>query len=193
MAAAPQVRYTHAEYLPFERSAPVEHEFSVFDSDVRVRVKAANLTAYPDASVVCGRLAMDDEDQDAIVNPVLLVEVLSPSTEQYDRGEKLEAYKQLPSVVAAPMSRQYARVGGGERCGNDVPTAVFEHGKLAARCRLPEASGAVVAPGDNPLPVAGIFGGEHPAFVPEHRRSPNPTRKTANQLPAPCHASLCPR
>jgi Uma2 family endonuclease len=134
MTAAPQVRYTHAEYLAFERSAPVKHEFvrglilamaggkpehgaravrvtaaligqfrgrpySVFDSDVRVRVKAANLTAYPDASVVCGRLAMDDEDQDAIVNPVLLVEVLSPSTEQHDRGEKLEAYKQLPSVV----------------------------------------------------------------------------------------------
>ncbi len=57
-------------------------------SDVRVRVEATGFTSYPDASVVCGRLETDGVDRDAMVNPVLVVEVLSESTEAYDRGAK---------------------------------------------------------------------------------------------------------
>ena len=133
MTAAPRLHYTHPEYVAFERSSDVKHEFAgglilamaggkpehgaravrvttalaqqlrgrpctVFDSDVRVRIRAVNVTAYPDASVVCGRLETDAEDPDAVVNPVIVVEVLSPSTEEYDRGAKLDAYKLLPSL-----------------------------------------------------------------------------------------------
>jgi Uma2 family endonuclease len=71
----------------------------VFSSDVRVRVRETGLVTYPDLSVVCGRLETDTEDADTIVNPVLLVEILSPSTEGYDRGDKAAHYRRIPSLV----------------------------------------------------------------------------------------------
>jgi Uma2 family endonuclease len=67
-------------------------------SDVRVRVQATGLTTYPDVSVVCGEAKTDVEDPNAIVNPVVLVEVLSPSSEAYDRGEKFAHYRRIPSL-----------------------------------------------------------------------------------------------
>ena len=70
----------------------------VFSSDVRVRIRATGLTTYADASVVSGELQTDPEDQDAIANPLLVVEVLSPSTEAYDRGAKSAHYRQIPSL-----------------------------------------------------------------------------------------------
>jgi len=72
----------------------------VFTSDVRVRVEATGLGTYPDVSVVCGQMQTDPQDRkgSTIVNPVLLIEVLSPSTEDYDRGEKVFHYKQVPSL-----------------------------------------------------------------------------------------------
>ena len=70
----------------------------VFTSDLRVRVKTTGLSTYPDAAVVCGKSQRADDDPVAICNPQLIVEVTSPSTEQYDRGEKLRHYQQLPSV-----------------------------------------------------------------------------------------------
>ena len=71
---------------------------AVFTSDVRVRVAATGLDTYPDVTVVCGRLEHDSLDPNAIANPTLLVEVTSPSTEAYDRGEKLSHYKRIPSL-----------------------------------------------------------------------------------------------
>jgi len=70
----------------------------VFSSDVRVRIRGTGLATYPDASVVRGELQTDPEDQDAIANPLLVVEVLSPSTEAYDRGAKAAHYRQIPSL-----------------------------------------------------------------------------------------------
>jgi Uma2 family endonuclease len=67
-------------------------------SDLRVRVPATGLATYPDVTVVCGALERDPEDPNAIVNPTLLVEVLSDSTEAYDRGEKLAHYRLIPSL-----------------------------------------------------------------------------------------------
>lgn len=69
-----------------------------FTSDLRVRVPSTGLATYPDAAVICGRTQRASDDPLAVVNPVLLVEVTSPSTEDYDRGEKLRHYKELPSV-----------------------------------------------------------------------------------------------
>ncbi|HEX6097667.1 MAG TPA: Uma2 family endonuclease [Thermoanaerobaculia bacterium] len=71
---------------------------AVFTSDVRVRVTATGLDTYPDVTVVCGRLEYDSLDPHAIANPTLLVEVTSPSTEAYDRGEKLNHYRRIPSL-----------------------------------------------------------------------------------------------
>lgn len=72
----------------------------VYSSDLRVRVKATGLATYPDLTVVCGTLETDPEDRrgNTATNPTLLVEVLSPSTANYDRGEKLAHYKQIPSI-----------------------------------------------------------------------------------------------
>jgi Uma2 family endonuclease len=67
-------------------------------SDVRIRVTSSGLDTYPDVSVVWGHAERDAEDRNAIANPVVLVEVLSASTELYDRGEKLDHYKQIPSL-----------------------------------------------------------------------------------------------
>jgi Uma2 family endonuclease len=69
-----------------------------FPSDVRVRVQATGLGTYPDVSVVCGKLETDPEDANSIINPKVLVEVLSPSTEAYDRGQKFAHYKQISSL-----------------------------------------------------------------------------------------------
>ena len=69
-----------------------------YTSDLRVRIVATGLSTYPDAAVVCGPTERAEDDRLAVVNPVLLVEVTSPSTEDYDRGEKLRQYQHLPSV-----------------------------------------------------------------------------------------------
>jgi Uma2 family endonuclease len=81
----------------------------VYTSDLRVRVLATGLTTYPDVSVVCGTLETDVDDPHAIINPVLLVEVLSDSTEAYDRGEKSAHYRQLPSL------REYVLISQSHR------------------------------------------------------------------------------
>jgi Uma2 family endonuclease len=72
----------------------------VSSSDLKVRIEATDLTTFPDATVVCGDRVVSKKDANAVVNPTLLVEVTSPSTEDYDRGEKLNHYKQLESLCA---------------------------------------------------------------------------------------------
>jgi Uma2 family endonuclease len=72
----------------------------VFGSDLKVRVEASDLATFPDVSVVCAELETSAHDAHALVNPSLLVEVTSRSTEDYDRGDKLSHYKQLPSLRA---------------------------------------------------------------------------------------------
>ena len=67
----------------------------VFNSDLRVKVSASGLYTYPDASVVCGELQFDDARKDTLINPTVLVEVLSESTEKYDRGAKSGHYRQI--------------------------------------------------------------------------------------------------
>lgn len=70
----------------------------VLSSDVRVRVKATGMSTYPDLTVVCGAIEVEDDDKHGVVNPVLVVEVLSDSTEAYDRGAKAAHYRRIPSL-----------------------------------------------------------------------------------------------
>lgn len=72
----------------------------VFSSDLKVRVPATDLAAYPDLSIVWGPIERAADDPNAITNPRFLVEVTSPSTEEYDRGDKLSQYKQCASLEA---------------------------------------------------------------------------------------------
>jgi Uma2 family endonuclease len=71
---------------------------TAYDSVLRIRVSATGLYTYPDASVICGELEFDDQQRDTVLNPTLLAEVLSESTEAYDRGKKFGHYRQLASL-----------------------------------------------------------------------------------------------
>jgi len=79
-----------------------------YNTDLRIKVEATGLCTYPDLSVICGPLQFAAGTNDTVVNPTLLVEVLSDSTEAYDRGKKFEHYRQLPSL------RQYLLVSQNE-------------------------------------------------------------------------------
>jgi len=70
----------------------------VFSSDLRVRILETNRSTYPDLTVVCGRRETAPDDHEAIVNPTILLEVLSDSTEADDRGEKFAHYRRLASL-----------------------------------------------------------------------------------------------
>jgi len=69
-----------------------------FSSDQRVLVEATGLYTYPDIVVLCDPGTYDPADQDTLTNPTAIVEVLSPSTERYDRGAKFRNYQQIPSL-----------------------------------------------------------------------------------------------
>jgi Uma2 family endonuclease len=74
-----------------------EKPCKVFSSDVRLLVQANGLYTYPDAMVVCGPIEYAEGRNDTVTNPIVIVEVLSKSTREYDRGKKFELYRDLPS------------------------------------------------------------------------------------------------
>lgn len=76
----------------------MEGECRVATSDMRVKVTQIDSYFYPDVVVVCGEPRAEDDTFDTLLNPTLIVEVLSPSTEGYDRGEKFEHYQQIASL-----------------------------------------------------------------------------------------------
>jgi Uma2 family endonuclease len=79
-----------------------------YGSDLRVRVRATGLATYPDMTIVCGPRELDPDDANSVTNPTLVCEVLSPSTETYDRGEKFAHYKRIPTM------RQYVLVSADD-------------------------------------------------------------------------------
>ncbi len=70
----------------------------VFPSDMRLKIIATAQYTYPDVSGLCGDPDLTDDHLDTYTNPLFIVEVLSPSTERYDRGPKFDAYKTIPSL-----------------------------------------------------------------------------------------------
>ena len=70
----------------------------VYPSDMRVKVSETGLYTYPDITVVCGEAEVEDEHMDTLLNPILIVEVLSPSTEKDDRIVKFAHYRRLASL-----------------------------------------------------------------------------------------------
>lgn len=133
MQVADRHMLTEAEYLAFEETAPLRHEYvagevyamsggtqrhnrvclnmassllsrlsgqpcQVFMSDVKLRAAQENAYYYPDVMVTCAEQASAANESQVVSDPVLVVEVLSPSTETIDRREKLHAYRHLPSL-----------------------------------------------------------------------------------------------
>lgn len=81
----------------------------VLPSDMRVRIRAADRATYPDLFVVCGEPERDADDDHAVVNPTVIVEVLSDSSNDFDRTDKFAAYRRLASL------REYLLVSQRER------------------------------------------------------------------------------
>lgn len=89
-------------------------------NDMRVRVTPTDLYVYPDVVVVCGEPRFADDTFDTLLNPTVIIEVLSPSTEAYDRGQKFEFYRSLESLAEYVMIasqrisvERYTRQPGG--------------------------------------------------------------------------------
>ena len=97
-----------------------------FQSDQRVRILATGKATYPDASMVCGPIEGDPADPTGatITNPMLIVEVLSPSTEQEDRGSKWQHYQLVPSLPEYILvSQSHQRV----ECYRRLPSGGWEY------------------------------------------------------------------
>jgi Uma2 family endonuclease len=126
-----------------------------FSSDLRVKVEATGTYTYPDLSVVCGKAEVEDDHGDTLLNPTVLVEVLSPSTEAYDRGAKFEHYRRLASL------RDYVLIS------QDRPLVeVFSRGSRQAWSYVaydgPEATALLPAIGCT-LELAALYEGVEPA------------------------------
>ena len=93
----------------------------VYPSDMRLNVSVTGLYTYPDVTVVCGTPRLADQHKDILLNPTVLIEVLSDSTEAYDRGRKAEHYRRIESLQAyllvsqaTPRIEKYRRQGERE-------------------------------------------------------------------------------
>ncbi len=71
----------------------------VFVADLRVKVDQTGLYTYPDLEIVCGTPEYAPENRDTLINPTVIIEVLSDSTERYDRTTKFRHYKKMPSLM----------------------------------------------------------------------------------------------
>jgi Uma2 family endonuclease len=79
----------------------------VYSTDLRIRVSPEDLYTYPDVVVVCDQPQFSDQRGDTLTNPLLIVEVLSKSTSNYDRGEKFEQYRLLASLKEYVLIAQH--------------------------------------------------------------------------------------
>jgi Uma2 family endonuclease len=133
--------YAHGQIVPNLgaelRQGLKSRDYSVTTSVVRLRVSPRGFYTYPDIAVVCGSPQFADDQADTLLNPTLLVEVLSPSTEAHDRGFKFAQYRQLDSLQEYALVSQteprveiFRRQGAkewvlSEACGLDA-TCRFE-------------------------------------------------------------------
>jgi Uma2 family endonuclease len=141
--AAVRTGLSPQEYLDFERSSPLRHEYAdgelfamaggtlehsaiaanilgelrnalrgrgcrVLTSDMRIKIAATRRYVYPDGAVICARPEFEDEQRDTLLNPRVIVEVLSDSSEAYDRGDKFAQYRTLPSLEEYVLASQKA-------------------------------------------------------------------------------------
>jgi Uma2 family endonuclease len=135
-AIAPQLRAGSCQGLP---------------SDMRVHIPATGLFTYPDVIVVCGQPQLLDGRNDTLLNPTLIIEVLSPSTEAYNRGRKFEHYRSLDSL------REYLLVSS-ERVSVDLFTRQPDGKWLLASADRLDASLELESVGAT-LALADLYGG----------------------------------
>lgn len=101
----------------------------VYPADMRVKIPETGLFTYPDLSVMCGEAQFADDTFDTLLNPVVIVEILSPSTESYDRGKKFQHYREIPSL------REYVLVA------QDSPRIEYYHRRDDGGWEFTDAAG----------------------------------------------------
>lgn len=117
-----------------------------FSSDMKVRAGDASLYAYPDLTLVCGEPRFHNEHVDVLTNPSVIFEVLSRSTEAYDRGEKFERYKTIETLTDyvlvsqdAPRLEHFLRRPDGTWSRSEAGGLESSLGIASVNCRLPLA------------------------------------------------------
>jgi Uma2 family endonuclease len=118
-----------------------------YDADLRVRTPSG-LATYPDVTVVCGPAERHRQDEQSVTNPKVIVEVLSPSTEEYDRGDKFDHYKSVRSL------QQYVLVSHRER---SIEVWTREHDGSWGSIITREGSIALLASIDARLDVRDVY------------------------------------
>jgi Uma2 family endonuclease len=92
----------------------------VYPSDMRLKNKVDQFYTYPDLTIVCGRPEFLNATEDVLLNPQIIIEVLSDSTEKYDRGAKFSLYRNIPSVLEYILvSSQERKIESFHRNGSD--------------------------------------------------------------------------
>ncbi len=126
-----------------------------FGSDMRIHIEANTLFTYPDISIICGDIITLNNDDYNVLNPSVLIEVLSPSTKNYDRGEKFKLYRDIPTlkeyilIDSLSVNIEVFRLNGGNHW------ELEEYRQVAAELNIQTVKVA--------LPVAEIYDGT--AFV----------------------------
>lgn len=135
-----------------------------FVNDMRVKVSPTGLYTYPDAVIVCGEPRFEDQQVDTLLNPTVIIEVLSDSTEAYDRGDKFAHYRTLASLTDyllvaqnRPRIEHYVRQADGQwlySAADDLEAQV-EIATVGCVLRLAEVYERVTfaEPGDNTHPL----------------------------------------
>ncbi len=124
-----------------------QRKCEAYASDMRVKVEATGWYTYPDIVVVCDQPKFEDNAFDTLLNPSLLIEVLSPTTEAYDRGRKFEHYRKLPSLEQYVLISQdrcqlerFTRQTDGQWSLSEAsdPNAMIELDAIDCRLKLSE-------------------------------------------------------
>ena len=137
---------------------------AIVGSDARLRVSIEGLYTYPDVMVICDRPKFTDDQEDTVLNPLLIVEVLSKSTEAYDRGFKSAQYRRLESLQeyvlvsqAEPRIERYVRQPAGKWELTEFvgPDAVWRSDTLGCEVPLTEIYRSIeLAPEESAGPPA---------------------------------------
>ncbi len=147
----------------------------LFNGDMRVKVSPTGLYTYPDASVVCGRPRFEDKELDVLLNPTVIVEILSKSTEAYDRGEKFAQYRTLDTLTDyllisqdQPLVERFTRQPDGgwlltESAGLD---AVMPIDSIQCQLPLAEVYDRVEFEQASPAPKLSVVKEEAEAYLP---------------------------
>lgn len=123
-----------------------DRECEVYPSDMRVKVSSTGLYTYPDVTVACDEPKFEDAQVDTLLNPRVIVEVLSPSTADYDRGGKFSHYRRLPSLQEyllisqdVPLVEHYVRQGPDQWQLTEQRSLDAVIALPSIQCRLPLA------------------------------------------------------